>query len=546
MKMFLKKQSLIVPSLAFLFVAAFTILAVGYLINYSILRDVLQERVETRADLITSKIQDELTVKIRRASQVKDSWRTSMSWLAQDLQDSIGNTGDIDAFNKEWKRLGSFFPYWQLDFLLVVDNSGTVTHRFPESLPDDIRFTQERLSKAVEMTERESYWFTVSPVGKHWSIQGFMRTRVTKTEVRLIVLGFYLEKIAGQLQNEYPDNHFLLASKDSVIGDEQLPEYSQIEKEKILGSIQKRLPQYTFDDKREWNFYYTPIQVIDKTLSLIVPISLESTRQILDNSRKRLLFSGLVIIFILIVAALSMNMFVLAPLRRLRGNAAALVNACTPRETDADLDIPAKGNEIIILEQALKVSSSKLYKDIVRLRESNELLEGLALKDPVTGLLNERMFFELLHRSLLECQRKGRKLVVLVLELSGLKQTSSNLHHETVEQLLTEFVERLRENIRGEDLAFRIGDHEFGAFIPECCEQEHLFSIARRMEHSFKQPYELSDGRHSFAVKTGISQFPEHGAYAEILVENAHHALNLIQETDTEQFKLFPGAQKHP
>uniref|UniRef100_UPI00102AD231 diguanylate cyclase domain-containing protein n=1 Tax=Candidatus Magnetaquicoccus inordinatus TaxID=2496818 RepID=UPI00102AD231 len=168
------------------------------------------------------------------------------------------------------------------------------------------------------------------------------------------------------------------------------------------------------------------------------------------------------------------------------------------------------------------------------------LLEGFALKDPVTTLGNRRMLDEFLGMTLGTCRRKQRRVAVLLLLPEVELASAQPLTEEQDQQFLRELASRLCKQMRGEDLAFRIQHNEFVTFVPECGDEEQVLALVYRLHRAMTQPYSLDNGI-PLAVKIfiGIAIFPESGHNEEELLGNARRALHSARQGKGAPFALF-------
>lgn len=104
---------------------------------------------------------------------------------------------------------------------------------------------------------------------------------------------------------------------------------------------------------------------------------------------------------------------------------------------------------------------------IVELRDSQRKLEDMALKDPLTDLLNRRAFLKTADRELARARRNGRPLTLAYLDLDGFKKVNDTLGHDTGDLVLKATASVLRESIRVTDAAVRLGGDEFVLLFPE-------------------------------------------------------------------------------
>ncbi|HEY7626929.1 MAG TPA: diguanylate cyclase [Ilumatobacteraceae bacterium] len=100
-------------------------------------------------------------------------------------------------------------------------------------------------------------------------------------------------------------------------------------------------------------------------------------------------------------------------------------------------------------------------RDVTELRRLQESLEALALRDPLTGLANRRLFKELLDADLARTQRSGQPLAVAYIDLDDFKNINDTYGHESGDAVLCETARRLREVVRGADVVARLGGDEF-------------------------------------------------------------------------------------
>jgi two-component system cell cycle response regulator len=107
----------------------------------------------------------------------------------------------------------------------------------------------------------------------------------------------------------------------------------------------------------------------------------------------------------------------------------------------------------------------KRYTDHLRTR-LEETVE-MAILDPLTALHNRRYMTSHLRTLFEESAQRGKPLSVLVLDIDHFKVINDNHGHDAGDAVLREFGTRLRRNIRGIDLACRLGGEEFVVVMPD-------------------------------------------------------------------------------
>ncbi len=519
-----RNWSLIHPVMIFLLILVFSTLGVGFAINYSILEDVLRDRVVVKADEVTGAIQKKLAVKIGHLSRFKDTWKANMGWLGEGVGAEEG-TGT--AIQDQSKRLAQFFPFWGLDFLLTLEASGRVIHQLPGTLTVSPFLSVERMGTVRGHLDRSGHWMTVDKVGDRWSVQVF--APIPGSEGQVVLFGHFLDSLTRRIQEEHADLRFLLAASAGVVG--EVPEVSRslLKRSFVQDVLRTDRAFLDFDDGREWNLYYTPVHVLDRTFCLTVPVGLAATREVLANSRERMVQAAVFLVLVLLLVSYGLNALLLAPLRRLHEKAVLMVEICSADDPEAEGVVTLSRNEIVMLKQALEATTVKLYGHLEKLRESNTLLQKMALKDPVTELLNRRMFRQLLQRSLSICGRNGHRVMVMLMVLDRFAEMEGLLDPPSRDQLLKEIAQRLQDYLRGEDLLCRLDDHSFGAFFPQCCDQEQMDIIAQRLKEAMRQPFSSNGNTLFMSLSSGVSIFPIHGETMEVLIESADQALRTAQ-----------------
>jgi diguanylate cyclase (GGDEF)-like protein len=97
-----------------------------------------------------------------------------------------------------------------------------------------------------------------------------------------------------------------------------------------------------------------------------------------------------------------------------------------------------------------------------------EMLQNLAILDPLTGLVNRRFAMDRLRSEVSRAERHNTKLTIMSIDLNGLKLINDKHGHAAGDKVLQEFSNALRRAVRNSDIASRIGEDEFLLILPEC------------------------------------------------------------------------------
>jgi diguanylate cyclase (GGDEF)-like protein len=111
----------------------------------------------------------------------------------------------------------------------------------------------------------------------------------------------------------------------------------------------------------------------------------------------------------------------------------------------------------IAAQAALAVRNAQLYED----------LRSQVDKDPLTGVLNHRAFYERLEQELDRAARSSSRVAVIVVDLDYFKALNDTRGHVAGDQALRRVARAIRSTCRSVDIAGRLGGDEFAVILPD-------------------------------------------------------------------------------
>jgi diguanylate cyclase (GGDEF)-like protein/PAS domain S-box-containing protein len=164
--------------------------------------------------------------------------------------------------------------------------------------------------------------------------------------------------------------------------------------------------------------------------------------------------------------------------------------------------------------------------DISKLKESEAQLQHLAHHDPLTQLPNRLLFHNHLEQALLNAERDGTRLAVLLLDLDRFKDVNDSYGHLAGDEMLQHVASRLRERLRRSDTLARLGGDEFALLMQDVHHNDDAARLASELISALIEPWRLRDAVEIGAsVSVGICMYPEHGRDAQTLLQGADAAL---------------------
>ena len=111
---------------------------------------------------------------------------------------------------------------------------------------------------------------------------------------------------------------------------------------------------------------------------------------------------------------------------------------------------------------------------------NRERLKWLGLTDPLTGLYNRRYFEQRLQEEAQRTRRHGDPLACLMLDADHFKRINDTWGHQAGDVVLKVLAGRVRQQLRGCDVAARIGGEEFAVLLP-ATPVRHVQLVAERI-----------------------------------------------------------------
>ncbi|VFB08320.1 GGDEF/EAL domain-containing protein [Aeromonas salmonicida] len=165
------------------------------------------------------------------------------------------------------------------------------------------------------------------------------------------------------------------------------------------------------------------------------------------------------------------------------------------------------------------------FSDISAIRKAEAQLNHLAYHDPLTELGNRNLLQERLELEIKTAQLNRQQLALLFIDLDGFKLINDNLGHRAGDQLLKLLAGRIRQSLRHNDVAIRLGGDEFLVLIPYFEQQDELAQLAEQLLARLREPVELEHEQVAISASIGIALYPEHARSPDALVSAADNAM---------------------
>lgn len=158
----------------------------------------------------------------------------------------------------------------------------------------------------------------------------------------------------------------------------------------------------------------------------------------------------------------------------------------------------------------------RLIKTFLLAKENDELRK-MAWTDSLTGVSNNRYFWDRLSSEMGRSKRYGRSLSLIMLDVDDFKKYNDTYGHQVGDEVLKKVAIALGSSLRNMDTLSRYGGEEFAIILPETNGNVAL-EIAKRLMVSVKAKTGIS-------ISLGVSEFPATANDTHELVHQADFSL---------------------
>ncbi len=195
------------------------------------------------------------------------------------------------------------------------------------------------------------------------------------------------------------------------------------------------------------------------------------------------------------------------------------------------IEINLLADEFNRMTERLKESYAGLEKKVEeRTKDLNGLnikLQELSITDGLTGVYNQRFFYEKLAEEIKRAERYGHPLSLIMSDIDHFKHYNDAHGHVEGDNALSGVASCVRRNVRDLDIVARYGGEEFSVILPETGKKEAV-DVAERIRRCMQvQPFPRKDAQTcgNLTISLGVAAFPDDAADPKGLVEKADAAL---------------------
>ncbi|HOR45913.1 MAG TPA: GGDEF domain-containing protein [Spirochaetota bacterium] len=159
------------------------------------------------------------------------------------------------------------------------------------------------------------------------------------------------------------------------------------------------------------------------------------------------------------------------------------------------------------------------------LAEANRRLDFLASRDPLTGILNARTYYEVCEKLMNAALREKENFSLLFIDIDHFKRINDTYGHDVGDIVLKKVSSCIANTVRSSDVAGRVGGEEFSLYLPNS-DLSGALDLAEKLRKTIES-LEIKNGKDLLPVTVSIgaaSHSAHHKSIADIQ-RDADHAM---------------------
>ena len=175
-----------------------------------------------------------------------------------------------------------------------------------------------------------------------------------------------------------------------------------------------------------------------------------------------------------------------------------------------------------------------LVTDVTHEIEAKEKLSYLSNFDALTGLPNQKSLFEKIDAM---CE-SDEPFALLHLDIDRFNIINNSLGYSIGDEALQFIAKRFKATIPKNGYLTRLSSNNFIIIINNFGSKQDVYSLAKKIIKEISEPFTIQDYELHVSTSIGITFFPEEGREKQILLENAHTALQQAKKEGKNKYQL--------
>ncbi|MEG3638654.1 putative bifunctional diguanylate cyclase/phosphodiesterase [Magnetococcus sp. PR-3] len=181
------------------------------------------------------------------------------------------------------------------------------------------------------------------------------------------------------------------------------------------------------------------------------------------------------------------------------------------------VDLTRDPTRVLVMESTLSTLLN-VVGSVKAISKYTRDLEFYATRDPLTGLYNQRILWELLRTEVERANRHNHQFALLLIDLDNFKTLNDTHGHAVGDDLLIAFSDHIGSTLRQGDVLGRYGGDEFVIMLPEVEEGVPFAAAERILKATESIQVTTTNGKTvGISASIGVAIFPDHATNAKDL-----------------------------
>lgn len=192
-------------------------------------------------------------------------------------------------------------------------------------------------------------------------------------------------------------------------------------------------------------------------------------------------------------------------------------------------------DELEALVNQLIANEEQLHTQYEEITEQKEYIQFLADSDSLTDLYNRRRFIkDISHRTL-----GNNKGSILLFDIDNFKNINDTQGHRYGDRVLHHIAYVLKNSIRKDAIAYRIGGDEFVVHLPNITENEKIEDFLKSFFDALKKNSYIDQIKNRITASVGIAKYPKDSRDADDILMKSDIAMYKAKEEGKNRFYYF-------
>lgn len=180
-----------------------------------------------------------------------------------------------------------------------------------------------------------------------------------------------------------------------------------------------------------------------------------------------------------------------------------------------------------------------VFSDISENKKAQLTIEHQANYDLLTGLPNRRLFNDRLQQAIRASRRDKTKVCLMFLDLDRFKDVNDTMGHDVGDELLSLMAQRIAACLREVDTVARLGGDEFTILLSDFDNRLEAVQVAQKLITAIEKPLKINQKTIRASTSIGVTFYPDDGADAGLLVQNADRAMYAAKEMGGSTYAFY-------